>query len=108
MNIKYCDRCGMQLESYIMHITYAGNNEAELCEECANRFEAFLDNDSIEDRIRHLTESRDWWRDQCKEFYEDYKVVTDKLSRIYNSLDTLVADKLAKMEGDTDGISNKS
>ena len=28
----------------------------------------------------NMTESRDWWREQCKEFYEDCKMLADKLA----------------------------
>jgi len=58
MNIKYCDRCGMQMEmeSYIMHITYAGNNEAELCEECADKFKRWIICENIEDRLERVAD----------------------------------------------------
>ena len=38
--IKYfCDRCGKELIKSYSHITYSGNNSADLCKEC---FEEFL------------------------------------------------------------------
>jgi hypothetical protein len=33
----------------------------------------------------NMTESRDWWREQCKEFYEDYKVMADKLAELFRT-----------------------
>lgn len=51
MNIKYCDRCGMQMENFIVHMTYGGNEKVELCEECFDKFKRCLACENIEDRL---------------------------------------------------------
>ena len=56
MNIKYCDRCGMQMENFIAHMTYAGNNEVELCEECFDKLERWLACENIEDRLERIAD----------------------------------------------------
>jgi hypothetical protein len=50
-----------------------------------------LNGNALEDKVAYLAESRDWWREQCKEFHEDYKVVTKEMSRVYNDLTSLIA-----------------
>lgn len=37
----------------------------------------------LEQKLKSMTESRDWWREQCREFYEDYKVMADKLAELF-------------------------
>lgn len=37
----------------------------------------------LEQKLKDMTAKRDWWRDQCKEFYEDYKVLADKLEKVF-------------------------
>ena len=56
MNIKYCDRCGMQMENFIVHMTYAGNCEVELCEECFDKFKRWLICENIEDRLERVAD----------------------------------------------------
>ena len=91
MKITYCDKCGERLNTYRFHVTYSGNNTVEFCEKCANEFKEWLNGNALEDKVAYLAESRDWWREQCKEFYEDYKVVTQKLSKTCNDLVDLIA-----------------
>lgn len=33
----------------------------------------------------NMNEERDWWRDQCKEFYEDYKMMANKLAKLFTT-----------------------
>lgn len=56
MNIKYCDRCGMQMENFIVHMTYGGNEKVELCEECFDKFERWLACENIEDRLEKVAD----------------------------------------------------
>lgn len=37
----------------------------------------------LEQKLRDMTQKRDWWRDQCKEFYEDYKTLANKLEKTF-------------------------
>lgn len=37
----------------------------------------------LEQKLKDMTENRNWWRDQCKEFYKDYKVLADKLAKLF-------------------------
>lgn len=37
----------------------------------------------LEQKLKDMTAKRDWWRDQCKEFYEDYKMLADKLEKMF-------------------------
>lgn len=37
----------------------------------------------LEQKLKDMTENRDWWRAQCKEFYEDYKTLADKLAELF-------------------------
>lgn len=37
----------------------------------------------LEQKLKDMTASRNWWRDQCKEFYEDYKMLADKLEKMF-------------------------
>lgn len=39
----------------------------------------------LEQKLKDMTENRDWWRDQCKEFYEDYKTLADKLAKVFST-----------------------
>lgn len=36
----------------------------------------------LEQKLKDMTENRDWWGAQCEEFYEDYKTLTDKLKKL--------------------------
>lgn len=56
MKITYCDKCGEQLNSYHFHMTYSGNNEIELCEECATDFKLWLNCDTLADRLEKACE----------------------------------------------------
>lgn len=55
MNVKYCDRCEVQMEVCCMRITYSANNKVIengnvsccLCEACANKFKEWLRHDII-------------------------------------------------------------
>lgn len=37
----------------------------------------------LEQKLADMTKNRDWWRTQCKEFYEDYKTLAEKLERLF-------------------------
>lgn len=37
----------------------------------------------LEQKLKDMTASRNLWRDQCKEFYEDYKMLADKLDKVF-------------------------
>lgn len=37
----------------------------------------------LEQKLKDMTKNRDWWRDRCKEYYEDYKVLADKLAKLF-------------------------
>ena len=39
----------------------------------------------LEKKLKDMTENRNWWRDQCKEFYKDYKVLADKLAKLFQT-----------------------
>lgn len=39
----------------------------------------------LEQKLKDVTANRDWWREQCKEFYEDYKMLAGKLERCFRS-----------------------
>lgn len=56
MNIKYCDRCGMQMGNFIVHMTYAWDNEVELCEECFGKFKRWFACENIEDRLERVAD----------------------------------------------------
>lgn len=57
MKVKYCDRCGMQINwECHFHMTYSGNNEADLCEECADKFKRWLNCENIEDRLEKVAD----------------------------------------------------
>ena len=108
--IKYlCDRCGKELDkSYRARICYSGNNEADFCKECNEEFLNWMKNEPVKEyekkiiedyekaihnyqqQIIDLTEkldktraNREWWKTQCNEFYEDYKVLSEKLKNMF-------------------------
>jgi hypothetical protein len=57
MKVKYCERCGMQINwEYHFHMTYSGCNEADLCEECADKFKQWLNCEDIEDRLEKVAD----------------------------------------------------
>ena len=37
----------------------------------------------LEQKLKDMTENRDWWREQCKEFCKDYKMMADKLAKLF-------------------------
>lgn len=39
----FCDRCGKELNKSYAHICYSGNNSANLCKECFEEFQNWLD-----------------------------------------------------------------
>lgn len=56
MTIKYCDRCGMRMEDFIVHRVYAEKNDVELCEECFNKFKRWIICENIEDRLERIAD----------------------------------------------------
>lgn len=37
----------------------------------------------LEQKLIDMTKNRDWWKAQCKELYEDFKPLAEKLEKLF-------------------------